>query len=243
MEYKLNEYHRNVPDEVLLNDILCVAKLLNKDSITSEDYKRYGKYDVATICRRFSKWLNAIELVGLSPVDRRKPKISDEELFQDIERVWIKLGRQPTMTDVRNGEFIYSQNAFARRFGGWRGALEAFISFINSNDEDTPKPYKTDIKPNKFEKKGALDTHSHEEVSSNNRKHKTRRDINLRLRFMVMRRDNFKCCICGRSPSTTPGLELVIDHVYPWVKGGESTMDNLQTLCRECNSGKSDLVL
>ena len=79
------------------------------------------------------------------------------------------------------------------------------------------------------------------ENKSLNDTHKTSRDINLRLRFLVMKRDNFKCCICGRSPATTPGLELHIDHIKPWSKGGETVINNLQTLCQDCNLGKSNL--
>ncbi len=71
--------------------------------------------------------------------------------------------------------------------------------------------------------------------------HKTNRDIGLRLRFMVMKRDSFKCCICGRSPATNPGLELHIDHIIPWSKGGETVIDNLQTLCSDCNLGKGNI--
>ena len=56
-----------------------------------------------------------------------------------------------------------------------------------------------------------------------------------------MKRDNFKCCMCGRSPSTTIGLELHIDHIIPWSMGGETVIDNLQTLCSDCNLGKSNL--
>ena len=72
-------------------------------------------------------------------------------------------------------------------------------------------------------------------------KHLTRRDINLRLRFLVLKRDNFKCCICGRSPATTSNLELHVDHIQPYSKGGETVLENLQTLCSDCNLGKSDL--
>ena len=56
-----------------------------------------------------------------------------------------------------------------------------------------------------------------------------------------MQRDDFKCCICGASPAKNSSVELVLDHVVPWDKGGETTYDNLQTLCKECNLGKSDL--
>ncbi|MCI5815572.1 HNH endonuclease [Ruminococcus sp.] len=47
--------------------------------------------------------------------------------------------------------------------------------------------------------------------------------------------------MCGRSPSTTIGLELHIDHIIPWSMGGETVIDNLQTLCSDCNLGKSNL--
>ena len=72
-------------------------------------------------------------------------------------------------------------------------------------------------------------------------KHKTKREINWRLRFIVMRRDNFKCKNCGRSPATDPSIILHVDHIKAWAKGGETVLENLQTLCSVCNIGKSDL--
>lgn len=58
------------------------------------------------------------------------------------------------------------------------------------------------------------------------------------LRFDVMRRDGFKCCLCGRSASD--GVKLEVDHIIPVSRGGKSVMSNLQTLCRDCNRGKSN---
>ena len=71
------------------------------------------------------------------------------------------------------------------------------------------------------------------------RKSKTR-VIPDKLRYKVLKRDNFKCCACGASPAKDPSVELHIDHIVPWSKGGETTFDNLQTLCSRCNLGKSD---
>lgn len=73
--------------------------------------------------------------------------------------------------------------------------------------------------------------------------HKTRREVSLTMRFQVMKRDNFRCCICGASPAKDPSIELHIDHIIPWSKGGETELDNLQTLCSKCNLGKGDILL
>ena len=69
------------------------------------------------------------------------------------------------------------------------------------------------------------------------------RDPSTRLRFEVLYRDKFTCRFCGASPTKDPAVTLHVDHIIPWSKGGETTLDNLQTLCAKCNLGKSDLMI
>jgi len=45
---------------------------------------------------------------------------------------------------------------------------------------------------------------------------------------------NFKCVICGESN------DLTKDHIQPLSKGGSNYIDNIQPLCRSCNSKKND---
>ena len=47
-----------------------------------------------------------------------------------------------------------------------------------------------------------------------------------------------KCLGCGRDD-----LPLTVDHIIPIAKGGRSDIDNLQPLCRACNSRKRDKVI
>ena len=70
----------------------------------------------------------------------------------------------------------------------------------------------------------------------------TSRKISDKLRYQVLKRDNFKCCACGASPAKDSSIELHIDHIIPYSKGGETSIDNLQTLCSKCNLGKSDMI-
>ncbi|MGY4884996.1 MAG: HNH endonuclease [Nanobdellota archaeon] len=57
-----------------------------------------------------------------------------------------------------------------------------------------------------------------------------------RLRTEVLARDGHKCLWCNRGPAD--GITLHIDHVHPECFGGSTTIDNLGTLCSECNLGK-----
>jgi hypothetical protein len=67
---------------------------------------------------------------------------------------------------------------------------------------------------------------------------KQNRHISLKLRDKILRRDNFRCVFCGRG--VNDGVKLHVDHIIPVSKGGTSHADNLQTLCEECNLGKSN---
>lgn len=58
--------------------------------------------------------------------------------------------------------------------------------------------------------------------------------IPVDLRWQVFERDNFTCRSCGSR------THLACDHIIAESKGGPTTLDNLQTLCRHCNSLKRD---
>jgi len=74
----------------------------------------------------------------------------------------------------------------------------------------------------------------HKELISANRNQ--RKAISTKLRFQVFQRDGFRCKCCGKIAGD--GVELQVDHIQPVAKGGTNDLQNLQTLCRECNSGK-----
>lgn len=56
------------------------------------------------------------------------------------------------------------------------------------------------------------------------------------VRVEVWQRDGGRCVEC----SATTYLEY--DHIIPFSKGGASTVDNVQLLCRRCNSEKADRI-
>ena len=222
MKFELEDYHRGVTDNELVADLRRIASELNKTTVTQVENKEHGKYGTTTHIRRFGSWYKAMEKAGLQKT-RTPMNLPEEELFRNLEEVWIKLGRQPRYQELQKPLSIYHVGTYENRFGTWRKALERFVAYIN-NEENV----------------------SSEEAIRNsavepNTRHKTSRTINWRLRFIVMRRDNFKCKNCGRSPATDQNIILHVDHIKAWANGGETVSENLQTLCSVCNIGKSDL--
>lgn len=65
-----------------------------------------------------------------------------------------------------------------------------------------------------------------------------RRRVTDKLRYQILRRDGFRCQLCGASQAD--GVRLHVDHIIPVSKGGTSDVENLRTLCDRCNLGKSD---
>lgn len=58
------------------------------------------------------------------------------------------------------------------------------------------------------------------------------RRIPKSLRKAVFERDGYRCVKCNSH------IDLCVDHKFPVVRGGRATIENLQTLCRSCNSRK-----
>jgi 5-methylcytosine-specific restriction endonuclease McrA len=71
-----------------------------------------------------------------------------------------------------------------------------------------------------------------ENISKGKREDWDSRYISPDIRTRVLERSFYKCIQC----SSTEFLE--IDHIVPISKGGTSTEENLQVLCRVCNRKK-----
>ena len=171
----------------MIDDVKRVAKEHGLSSLSMHEYNTYGSFDNSTIIRRFGTWNHALKLAGL---ECRNRFYTELELFNNLQHVWIAKGCQPTRRNMDNKQYsTISSGAYMRKYMKWSNALKAFVEYINQDVSD--------------------DFFS--EANSETRGYKTARDINLRLRFKVMQRDNFKCCACGASPAKDPSVELHID--------------------------------
>jgi 5-methylcytosine-specific restriction endonuclease McrA len=71
--------------------------------------------------------------------------------------------------------------------------------------------------------------------------------VSSKLRNQVLERDGFTCVLCGATagdPSAyNPNrkLKLHVDHNKPGSQEGKPTLENLRTLCSDCNQGRQNI--
>jgi hypothetical protein len=214
MRFDLQPFNRNVPDDELLADLKRAFSAVGKP-LTFRAYRDAGQYHPSTIIARFGSWNDALQRAGV-PLNGEKG-IPTDALFDNLKLVWIARGRQPVYREMNAPPSQFTASTYNARFGGWRKALEAFVATVTEDERIL----------------GAEN-----EIAPTNDVSPTPRQPSLALRFFVLKRDSFRCVACGRSPATTAALELEVDHVQAWTKGGRTVVENLQTLCFECNRGK-----
>jgi len=69
MKFELDEYHRGITNDELINDLKRVAKELNKTAVSRAEYDERGKYGTTTHLRRFGSWFNSLEKAAKKNAD------------------------------------------------------------------------------------------------------------------------------------------------------------------------------
>jgi hypothetical protein len=198
-------------------------------------YRKFSRHEFDSVsdqCKgsvvidRFGSWKSALDQLGvdLKPHrNTRRDQIPKADLLKELGRVWSNLGHRPSKTEWDASDTRYSYTTYKTRFGGWLNACGEYVEF---SDDDIPYEAPSDI-----DRSVKIDRST--EILQENK-----RNIPLKLRLNVFQRDNFRCIYCGKSPATNHGVTLHVDHITAFSKGGETVIDNLQTLCNECNWGK-----
>lgn len=224
---------RRMSDEQLLSELVRVSDKLGKKSFTREEFNDHSEATYTVIRSRFGGWKHALERAGLS-VSNSGRRYTDDECFENLLNVWTKFGRAPKHAEMADAPSVVGPKAYVGRWGTWNKAIHAFVDRVNSDSdlESIAAPdVEVEVEDNKL---GAQDAKVKppEDV----------RAIRLGLRYNVLKRDNFRCVICGASPATSLECKLHIDHFVPWSRGGKTVLENLRTLCEPCNLGKGAKV-
>jgi hypothetical protein len=148
-------------------------------------------------------------------------KYSNEQLRRELIRVSKELGRDFVKCD---DPIRISFSTYINRYGSWKATnLAAGLKPLECGEQRKPKVKKGERKPivRRFKN--------------------PRRHLSAELRLKLLKRDRFRCALCGRSPANDEVFELHFDHIKPLVLGGRATDENnIWVLCDRCNYGKHE---
>jgi 5-methylcytosine-specific restriction endonuclease McrA len=134
--------------------------------------------------------------------------------MDNLELVWRELGRPPGQPAMARRGFRISAVPYRRQWGSLRKACVLLA---------------------RFKKGGISERQLLSSVTSRTGVRQPRSALPLKVRWEVLKRDDYRCVKCGRRPLE---VELQVDHIQPRSGGGTNELSNLQTLCLPCNQGK-----
>ena len=216
----------------VISELRRVSEMLELDSFTARQFSNLS--DVISsdsIARKFGSWAEAMRAAGLKPT-KRATRYTQEDYLENILVVWTHYRRQPTYSEMEKPPSTITPGAYEAKFGKWTNALKLFVETVA--DGHSNAVMSVERQPEAEEEVNIRKSIEPIEIKEMGR------TISLGLRYRVLKRDNFKCVICGDSPATNILCKLHIDHIFPWSKGGKTVESNLQTLCERCNLGKGD---
>jgi hypothetical protein len=226
MEFTFERHRQDrIADEAIIAELKRIAELVGYRTFTRHEFDQ-----MATACKgsivisRFKTWKMALEATGLNLRPHKNPRkdhIPKGDLLRELARIWRQLGHRPSKTEWDNSDTKYSYTTYKTRFGGW---VNACMALVEGGVEAEPSPRQSD-QPTE----GILKIPKEKS-----------RNVPLKMRLAVLKRDDYKCVLCGRSPATHAGVILHLDHIVPYANGGKTVKENLRTLCEECNWGKGN---
>ena len=203
-----------VPDQQILETLRRFAKSRKGKRMRRRDFKAWKQrtFSAETTTKRFGSWHKALIAAGLPGAHNRRH--TPEDLINILERVWLKLGYAPSVTQMARLERI-CDSPFRRIWGSFSNARRQLAAWkegrISREDLLTP---------------------------TTQPKERRRAPLSASKRLRVLMRDGQRCVICGQGAKD--GAVLEVDHIVPVCRGGGDGMENLRTLCRDCNRGRRD---
>jgi len=204
-------------DKDLIESLEVYAKLKNYEYFSTTEYDKWNEKIAhsETFVNRFGSWNKALRIIGIEGGRERKYTI--EELIENLENIWKEIKFPPGKRQLAKYGKKISEQPYKRNWGSVKSACEQIALFHD----------------------GKI---TREQLLLKSKTKNERRTIPLNVRWIVLKRDNYTCKKCGRSPGKDQTTELEIDHIMPVAKNGTNDISNLETLCHECNQGKKDRI-
>ena len=190
----------------------CAAYLLSKDYVSGSPIRQ-------EILQTALSWISSGEIEKYMSIHQHDPNANELwTYFQNVMN-WIKL----TFTTYRKEMKGLDWGSLYDKFHGDMfdaTKLEREIQMLMADDDVSNK-------------KGI-----YQYVLTRNERH-----LNIRTFTDNQKREAYERQkgICSKCREHFELSQMEADHIMPWSKGGKSTSDNCQMLCKDCNRRKSDV--
>lgn len=218
-------------DEYLTDDVLKKMEKQCRDTFfCGEMVPPYEKRDVINILKYYAQYESVPNFYTFDDVDRNKLDIT-----KIAKHIWDEDMGERKRAEYINSIWDSSDDNILRLFFGRKLYFlkQLDIELIKISHPDVYDDIESNIK---FDKK-ALETLTLSEIR------KINPDYERELRDKTFKeslndKGEYCCAICGMTDKSR--VYFQVDHIIPMNKGGKTTTENLQILCRRCNGIKSD---
>ncbi|WP_206611708.1 homing endonuclease associated repeat-containing protein [Acidithiobacillus sulfuriphilus] len=219
-----NQLGKGFSEPDLILELQRVSALVGVGGLKTQDFNEHSSIDAAIVRRRFGSWNKGLKAAGLA-VPARARRYTDEDCFENILNLWMHFGRSPHFREMDVPPSTVGGTAYVKRWGTFNKALLAFIAQTDADIESSVSVPLVEA--------GSMPPRAEVGVVL-----RVKRDVPLGVRFTVLKRDRYKCVLCGASPTTDVTCNLHVDHIVSLAQGGGNEITNLRTLCDSCNLGK-----
>jgi len=115
--------------QAIITELQRVTEKLQTSQLSKRQFNQHSKISVSTIKNAFGTWNRALEAAGIQTASPgptsalKQPKITEDELLQEIIRLTRELGKKPSSSEM-NAVGHYSDATYRRRWGSFIKARE-----------------------------------------------------------------------------------------------------------------------
>jgi hypothetical protein len=202
----------------IIESLKRYAEMRGVDTIRTRQYDEWKNRLASTwyISNIFGSWGKALQAAGLRSV--KTAKLEFRAMVEAFKACWKEHDAPPSRMQLEayleKHRYPFRWSSYRRAYGGHAELARMIVAVQEGRIPES----------NLFKK----------------RRPTYREPVSLKLRTKVLKRDHHRCVKCGADPKIDKTVKLEVDHVVPASKKGPSVLENLQTLCSRCNSGKSN---